>query len=147
MILFQLTQGPVQQQVAVGLPVPSPVEQCKMQYLDPGTRFVGLTLSGGGARAAVFSAATIFELADLGLMEEVDVISGASGGALTAGYYALTCDNPDRDDCTTSRGRERRTWKNRDEVLYNRLSRDFILKIPSVAARTISSGQNNFHSL
>ena len=52
-------------------------------------RFVGLALSGGGSRAANFSAAVMLELQRRGLLEQVDVISGVSGGALTAAYYGL----------------------------------------------------------
>jgi NTE family protein len=52
-------------------------------------RFVGLALSGGGSRAANFSAGTMLELQRLGILDQVDVISGVSGGALTAAYYGL----------------------------------------------------------
>ncbi len=52
-------------------------------------RFVGLALSGGGSRAANFSAAVMVELQGHGILEQVDVISGVSGGALTAAYYGL----------------------------------------------------------
>jgi NTE family protein len=52
-------------------------------------RFVGLALSGGGSRAANFSAAVMLELQGRGTLEQVDVISGVSGGALTAAYYGL----------------------------------------------------------
>lgn len=52
-------------------------------------RFVGLALSGGGSRAANFSAAVMLELQRRGLLEQVDVISAISGGALPAAYYGL----------------------------------------------------------
>lgn len=52
-------------------------------------RFVGLAISGGGSRAAVFGAAVLKELERLGLLQQVDVISAVSGGALPAAYYAL----------------------------------------------------------
>lgn len=52
-------------------------------------RFVGLALSGGGSRAANFSAAAMLELQRLGILEQVDVISAVSGGALAAAYYGL----------------------------------------------------------
>ena len=52
-------------------------------------RFVGLALSGGGSRAAVFGGAMLRELHRLGLLQQVDVISAVSGGALPAAYYAL----------------------------------------------------------
>jgi NTE family protein len=52
-------------------------------------RFVGLTLSGGGSRAANFGAAVMLELKQRGLLQQVDVISGVSGGTLPAVYYGL----------------------------------------------------------
>lgn len=52
-------------------------------------RFVGLSFSGGGSRAAVFGAAVMKELDRLGLLQQVDVLSAVSGGALPAAAYAL----------------------------------------------------------
>ncbi len=52
-------------------------------------RFIGLALSGGGSRAANFSAAVMLELQRQGLLDQVDVISAVSGGTLTAAYYGL----------------------------------------------------------
>lgn len=56
-------------------------------------RFVGLALSGGGSRSANFSAAVMIELQRLGILDQVDVISAVSGGALTAAYYGLGPSN------------------------------------------------------
>lgn len=55
--------------------------------------FVGLAISGGGLRSANFSAAAMFELQRLGLLDKVDAISSVSGGSLTAAYYCLSDDN------------------------------------------------------
>lgn len=52
-------------------------------------RFVGLAISGGGSRAAVFGGAVLKELDRLGLLQQVDVLSAVSGGALPAAYYTL----------------------------------------------------------
>ncbi len=52
-------------------------------------RFVGLAFSGGGSRAAVFGAAVMKELDRVGLLQQVDVMSAVSGGALPAASYAL----------------------------------------------------------
>lgn len=52
-------------------------------------RFVGLAISGGGSRAANFGAAVMLELQQRGLLNQVDVISGVSGGTLPAVYYGL----------------------------------------------------------
>jgi hypothetical protein len=43
---------------------------------------LALTLSGGGSRAAVFSAAVMLELQDVGALDSVDLISSVSGGSL-----------------------------------------------------------------
>ncbi len=51
--------------------------------------FVGLALSGGGSRASNFSAACMFELERIGLLQKVDYISSVSGGSLVAAYYCL----------------------------------------------------------
>lgn len=52
-------------------------------------QFVGLALSGGGSRAAVFGAAVMMELDRLGVLPQVDVMSAVSGGAMPAAYFAL----------------------------------------------------------
>ncbi|HEX8522926.1 MAG TPA: patatin-like phospholipase family protein [Tepidisphaeraceae bacterium] len=54
--------------------------------------FVGLAISGGGLRSANFSAAVMFQLQTLGLLDRVDYISSVSGGSLTAAYYCLKDD-------------------------------------------------------
>ncbi len=54
--------------------------------------FVGLALSGGGSRSANFSAACMFQLQRLGILDRVDCISSVSGGSLTAAYYCLAGD-------------------------------------------------------
>ena len=56
--------------------------------------FVGLALSGGGSRSANFSAACMFQLQRVGLLEHVDYISSVSGGSLTGAYYCLFPDGP-----------------------------------------------------
>jgi predicted acylesterase/phospholipase RssA len=54
--------------------------------------FVGVAISGGGLRSANFSAAVMFQLQKLGLLDRVDYISSVSGGSLTAAYYCLNDD-------------------------------------------------------
>lgn len=51
--------------------------------------FVGLALSGGGARAAVFAAAGMKALHDRGLLATVTHVSSVSGGGFPASYLAL----------------------------------------------------------
>jgi predicted acylesterase/phospholipase RssA len=62
--------------------------------VHPDGCFVGLALSGGGSRSANFSAACMFQLQRLGILEHVDYISSVSGGSLTAAYYCLYPDGP-----------------------------------------------------
>lgn len=59
--------------------------------------FVAVALSGGGTKAAVFSAETMFYLEALGLMRRASVLSSVSGGSFAAALYALSCD-PDGVD-------------------------------------------------
>ncbi|MEP5153009.1 patatin-like phospholipase family protein [Planktotalea sp.] len=51
--------------------------------------FVGLALSGGGARAAVFGAAGMKALHASGLLTPVTHVSSVSGGGFPASYFAL----------------------------------------------------------
>src|SRR6266571_4569467 len=57
---------------------------------------VMLAISGGGSRAAYFSAAVMLKLQKLfperDLLREVDVLSSVSGGSMTAAYYAISKD-------------------------------------------------------
>jgi hypothetical protein len=46
-------------------------------------------MSGGGSRAANFSAAVMLELEQLGLLDRATVISSVSGSSLPAAYYGL----------------------------------------------------------
>ena len=71
-------------------PVPDTAGSWKLSELErKDGRFVALAISGGGSRAANFGAAVMLELQQRGLLDEVDVISGVSGGTLPAVYYGL----------------------------------------------------------
>jgi len=48
---------------------------------------IGLALSGGGFRAAIFHLGVIRRLEELGIMKDVDAISSVSGGSIIAAYY------------------------------------------------------------
>lgn len=50
--------------------------------------FIGVAISGGGSRAANFSAAVLSELDAIGLLRHVNAVSSVSGGSLTAAYLA-----------------------------------------------------------
>jgi len=88
--------------------------------------FVALAISGGGSRAAIFSAATMFELQRYGLLNQVDLLSCVSGGCLTAAYYALSCDNPDDPKTCpqTTNGAKRFAWT--EAEVYPLLQRRFL---------------------
>jgi len=78
------------QEWPAGKPVPDTAGSWKLTELEQKDgRFLALTISGGGSRAANFGAAVMLELQQRGLLEQVDVISGVSGGTLPAVYYGL----------------------------------------------------------
>ncbi len=73
-----------------GTPVPETAGSWKLSDLEAKDgRFLALAISGGGSRAANFGAAVMLELEKRKLLEQVDVISGVSGGTLPAVYYGL----------------------------------------------------------
>lgn len=85
--------GPINQHVArAGEPSPEFIPDPG----DDGSTVVGLAFSGGGTRAAAFAYGVLRELDDVvvdrvperrTLAEDVRMISGASGGAVTAAYF------------------------------------------------------------
>lgn len=58
--------------------------------------FIGIAMSGGGSRAANFSAAVLQDLEHLGFMEYVSAISSVSGSSLPAAYYGLFHEDKER---------------------------------------------------
>lgn len=54
---------------------------------------IGLALSGGGYRAAAFHLGTFRKLKELGILDQVDVISTISGGSIAGAFYCLNKDN------------------------------------------------------
>jgi len=53
------------------------------------TRGVGLALSGGGYRAAVFHLGSLWRLNELGWLKRLAEVTSVSGGSITAGYLGL----------------------------------------------------------
>ncbi|MFM8550770.1 MAG: patatin-like phospholipase family protein, partial [Nitrospiraceae bacterium] len=80
--------------VVLSPPQTEPVKPKALACLRTNRDFVGLAMSGGGSRAAVFSAAVLFELHRYGLLQQTDVMSSVSGGSFAAAFYALSCDDP-----------------------------------------------------
>ncbi|MEQ1720396.1 MAG: patatin-like phospholipase family protein [Nitrosomonas sp.] len=60
--------------------------------------FVGIAISGGGSRAAVFGAAVLEELDRAGFLDHVTTISSVSGGSLPAAYFALNGETIHSDE-------------------------------------------------
>jgi NTE family protein len=50
---------------------------------------IGLAFSGGGFRAAAFHLGTLTKLNELGLLNNIDVLSTISGGSIVGAYYVL----------------------------------------------------------
>ncbi|MEJ7828836.1 MAG: patatin-like phospholipase family protein [Segetibacter sp.] len=50
---------------------------------------MGLALSGGGYRAAVFHLGTLKKLREMGLLEKADVMSTISGASITGAAWCL----------------------------------------------------------
>lgn len=50
---------------------------------------IGVSLSGGGFRAAVYHLGTLSKLREMGVLDKVDVISTISGGSITGACYGL----------------------------------------------------------
>ena len=65
-----------------GVTTPPPV--------TPLAKTIGLALSGGGSRAVAFHLGTLRALEDLKLLDEVDVVSGVSGGSVMTGLLGYT---------------------------------------------------------
>ncbi len=54
---------------------------------------LGLSLSGGGYRAAAFHLGTLNKLQQMGLLQQADIISTISGGSIAGAYYCLEKDD------------------------------------------------------
>lgn len=54
---------------------------------------IGLSLSGGGYRAAAYHIGTLRALHNMGILDKVDVISSVSGGSIASVYYLLHKDD------------------------------------------------------
>lgn len=105
-----------------------------------GENVIGLSLSGGGLRAAAFSFGVLQSLTAAGpartdVFDELTFISSVSGGSLTAAYTALN-------------GRSGLP-RFRDAVLYRDLERDLRLSLfsPVNLARLLAGGVNDRSNL
>jgi hypothetical protein len=81
-------------------PAQQPTARCQLEdHAEPADRILGIGISGGGSRAAVFGAAALEALAEHGVLGQVSHLSSVSGGSLPAAYY-LT-HPPDCEDTAT----------------------------------------------
>lgn len=107
-----------------GAPPERSIDRCLADAARRDPDFVALAFSGGGSRAAVFSAAVMFELRRHGILQRADVLSSASGGSVAAALYAASCD--DAQDCPApvNPGLRRTLWTESD--VYPLLQQNFI---------------------
>ena len=92
------------------------------------TDFVGVALSGGGSRAAVFSAQVLLELQRHGLLDHADVVSSVSGGSIATGLYAISEDRPGDAPVLTLPDAGRPLWSPEpaaEAALFDLLTTDF----------------------
>jgi predicted acylesterase/phospholipase RssA len=89
---------------AGGSPVPIPkqaVPRARIEFAttdqDVPEFFIGLSISGGGSRAAAFGMAVMRQLHELGILQHVSAISTTSGGGLPGAYYAINGPTMDWD--------------------------------------------------
>jgi NTE family protein len=68
---------------------PVPRATLAANYMPVSKPFIGIAMSGGGSRSANFALAVSQQLDGLGLLPYAEVISGVSGGSMTAAYLAL----------------------------------------------------------
>jgi len=104
----------------------NPIEECKSNREAKDLNLIGIALSGGGSRAAVFSAAVLFELEAYGILQQATVISSASGGSITAALYGLSCDDLEDDCPATITGTARYRWT--PEVVFPLIQRNFMAR-------------------
>ncbi|WP_455376886.1 patatin-like phospholipase family protein [Petrachloros mirabilis] len=93
-LLFMVLSGCLTAPVYTLPAVPDPLPCLSPAYAEDTA--IGLAVSGGGSRAALFAAGTLEALAPLkvngmgrGLLEQVSYISSVSGGSLASAYYVL----------------------------------------------------------
>lgn len=99
--------------------------------------FIGVAVSGGGARAANFGLGVLTTLTNLGLYDDVTAISSVSGGSLAAASFALAPPATNEE------------FKKRAEVFRTDFLHQWILESikPTNLIPTLASGRNATRSL
>jgi predicted acylesterase/phospholipase RssA len=67
----------------------APLECARPETEDRPEMILGLALSGGGSRAAVFGAAAMEALWEHGLLGQISHVSSVSGGSIASSYFAV----------------------------------------------------------
>jgi len=76
------------------VPPPKPDQTSCSHPMKPSETLIGVAISGGGSRAALFGAAGLEALANVqvgsahSLLEDVSMISSVSGGSMATSYFA-----------------------------------------------------------
>jgi predicted acylesterase/phospholipase RssA len=90
-------------------PAAKPDQTSCSQAMTPSDTLIGIAISGGGSRAALFGAAGLEALAKLqigppahSLLEDVSVISSVSGGSMATSYFAAVKPRKDVPMLTAS---------------------------------------------
>lgn len=97
----------------------------KIPFKEGKDRLVLLALSGGGSRAAYFSAKVMQQLDSRGILEQVDLISSVSGGSITAAYYCFSADEKPEEAAS---GRIWKDVKNNDLEIKKLLRKNYIVR-------------------
>ena len=91
------------------IPVPKPDQTSCSHAMKPRETLIGIAMSGGGSRAALFGAASLEALAKLqvgppghSLLEDISVISSVSGGSMATSYFASVKPRKDVPILTSS---------------------------------------------
>jgi len=88
-------------------------------HAAPPEHRIGLALSGGGFRASLFHLGVIRRLEELGIMEDVSIVSAVSGGSIVAAFYLCEMEKELRES------RLKRTKADRVE-LFERIAERFL---------------------
>jgi len=88
----------------------------------PAKGHIGLALSGGGFRASLFHLGVIRRLEELGIMEDVSVVSAVSGGSIIAAFYLSEVEKQLREDRLLGRA------SNRVEM-FEKIAKKFLLAV------------------
>ncbi|HEX3945156.1 MAG TPA: patatin-like phospholipase family protein [Rhizomicrobium sp.] len=95
-----IENAPINVPVNVAAVQPGPLPVAPVSRGDPATA-IGVAFSGGGTRAAAFSFGVLKQLArtqtagglaDATLIDDIDFVSGVSGGLITASYFGYAGD-------------------------------------------------------